>query len=663
MRLVTGAYQDFLGRPVDGGGASFWVNSLDKGLTLAQLTTALAASPEYLQQQNGTDFAAGTAAADEKAPATNQAFRAAAQAQDPAQTVANVVDTDRETGDQTEVTVAVDPNNSQRIFVASNENNLDIGMMNAYSTDGGATWTAGVFGTGPLGDGLPPGRGDPWAAWDEFGNLFFSYGSFTANGDTVLTILLSTDGGKSFRTVSTGTPVFDHPEITAAHGLVACAYSSEPNAAIHVILAQVTGLGQVGGFGVEAVPNSNNKNFGDIAIGPDGQIMTTFQSTLASAGAGPDTALISVNSNPLGGGKFSNPTIAAFMNVGNSRLIPAQPVRSITATLGLAYDRSNGPHRGRVYLIWTDAVDTTTNNLNIFVRFSDNNGKSWSQPVQINDDNTVNSHFFGKVAVDEATGNVAVAWYDARNDIGSGPGDRDHKPNTDVETFATVSTDGGQSYLPNVQVATGPSNAVLNADTFGNDFGDYIGLGYSHGVYYPGWADNSTSLIGNPNRPNFDIAVAHVVGPGAASTTTGGGTTTPPTPFVPRPIDSFDPNETSDEAFSFGVVSPGAQTITGLLISRLPNGLVDNNWWRWQAGQAGTFTVEIDYQSFDGGDLNLRLFTLDSSNHLVQLGSSRLAGVTSQSVTVNVSAGEPLLAWVYGFNHSEASYQMTFTLG
>jgi hypothetical protein len=90
---------------------------------------------------------------------------------------------------------------------------------------------------------------------------------------------------------------------------------------------------------------------------------------------------------------------------------------------------------------------------------------------------------------------------------------------------------------------------------------------------------------------------------------------------------------------------------------------VDNNWWRWQAGQSGTFTVQINYQPFNGGDLNLRVFTLDSQGHLIQLGTSRATGVTSQKVSVSVTAGEPLFVWVYGFNHAEASYQMTVTLG
>src|SRR5439155_25787436 len=150
----------------------------------------------------------------------------------------------------------------------------------------------------------------------------------------------------------------------------------------------VSGTGQVGPFMTKTVPNSTLSNFGDIAIGPDGQIMVTYQSTLIATAGGPDRAMASVNTNPLGGGGFSTPTIAAFMDVGPFRTIPAEPVRQMSATLGLAYDRSNGPHRGRVYLIWTDAADITTNDLNVYVRFSDNNGKTWGQPVQLNDDTT-----------------------------------------------------------------------------------------------------------------------------------------------------------------------------------------------------------------------------------------------------------------------------------
>jgi hypothetical protein len=656
VRLVTDAYQNLLARVPDASGLQYWAAALGKGLPVSQFNAVVATSAEYVSLQQQTDFAgAGSAGA-----VSNQVSRF--DPKDPssgALTVGPNVNVNRETGDQTEETIAIDPNNPLRIFISANEDNITDGEMASYSTDGGVTWNPYVIGTGPFGDGLPLAFSDPWASWDEFGNLFYSYLSEKSPGSRVfyLAVLLSTDGGKSFTTVSNTIPINDHPEIAAGAGMVAVTFNSPsprtPFGQIGVATAQVTGLGQVGPFFLQTVPNSDAKNFGDIAIGPASQIVTTYQSN--RTGRGPDSAFVSLDPNVLGSSRFGAPTVATRLNVGPFRPITPQPVRNVSPTLQLAYDRSNGPHRGRLYLSYADAVNTTTSNLNIFVRFSDDDGKTWSQPVKVNDDSGNTVHFFPAIAVDQSTGNLAIAWYDTRNDAGR---------NTNVQVFASVSTDGGLTFLPNVQVSSGSSNAIRNNDTMGNDFGDYLGVAYSHGVFYPAWADNSSTLAGNPNRPNFDVATAKVTGPSAASTPTGGGPTGGGTnPFVPRPPDRFDPNETSNEAFSFGILSAGTQTTTNLLISRLPDGLVDNNWWRWQAGRSGTFTAQINYQPFSGGDLNLRVFTLDSQNHLIQLGTSRAAGVTSQRVSVSVAAGEPLFVWVYGFNHAEAAYQMTVTLG
>src|SRR5439155_9750567 len=137
-----------------------------------------------------------------------------------------------------------------------------------------------------------------------------------------------------------------------------------------------------------------------------------------ATGPGPDTAIVSLDPNLLGASKFINSNIAANLNVGNTRPITPQPVRNVNATLELAYDRSNGPHRGRLYLSYANAANTTTSNLNIFVRFSDDDGKTWSQPVKVNDDTGRAVHFFPAIAVDQSTGNLAVAWYDTRNDPG-----------------------------------------------------------------------------------------------------------------------------------------------------------------------------------------------------------------------------------------------------
>jgi len=573
------------------------------------------------------------------------------------------VDVNRQKGSQSEVAVAVDPTNPLRMFEFSNDNEAvnttGVGMSAAVSTDGGKTWKQREIATGN--DVINKGFSDPWAAWDSFGNLFISYigGNISANAITA-ELAVSTDGGQSFKTVNSR-PCFDHPEVAVGAGMVwqtVAVNSSGGNIAIENVGAAVTGLGKVGPFKTFTVPGSTGENFGDIAITPAGAVVCTFQSSAVATGPGPDKILVS--SDPTGlSGTFSAAITAASINVGNARTIPAQPVRNITADLTMAADQSSGAHKGRVYISYTDAANTTTNDTNIFVIHSDDAGKTWSSPVRVNDDTTTNSQFFSHIAVDETTGNVGIAWYDCRNDPGSGPGDRDGKPNDDTEVFATISTDGGQTFEKNVQVATGPSSAIAASDNSGNDYGDYTGIAYSHGLLVPGWADNNKLITANTNLPDFDIVISVIVTPG--------GPTPPPPGGGGGGLadDRFDPNETSDTGTQLGVLT-GPQEFDNLVINHHPsNGLPAYDWFVWTAGKTGVYNAVINYtpvaDAADNnmiGDLNIRLFTLGVNNTLIQIASSRNQGVTQQAVHVIIGEGMPVLLWVYGFQHADATYQL-----
>ena len=120
--------------------------------------------------------------------------------------------------------------------------------------------------------------------------------------------------------------------------------------------------------------------------------------------------------------------------------------------------------------------------------------------MKVTDDTSGLSKFFPRIAIDQTNGDVAISWYDSRND----PTDQT------AEYFATVSVNGGQTFLPNVQVSLGPSDVAATAADGSFDYGDYSGLDFTHGVFYPVWADDSTQLAGNPDLPNLDIATAEV---------------------------------------------------------------------------------------------------------------------------------------------------------
>ena len=145
------------------------------------------------------------------------------------------------------------------------------------------------------------------------------------------------------------------------------------------------------------------------------------------------------------------------------------------------------------------------------MRESGDDGTTWSAPVRVNDDTGTNSQFNPHIAIDQATGIVAVGFHDARNDLGTGgPGDTNGIANDDAQYFVAVSVDAGATFSPNVQVSAGTSNAQASHN--GVQYGDYTGLGFAGGVIHPAWADNSDSVGGNPDGAldRFDVYSAAV---------------------------------------------------------------------------------------------------------------------------------------------------------
>jgi surface-anchored protein len=403
------------------------------------------------------------------------------------------------TGNQSQGTIAidptVDPTKPSHLFAAGNRTDSG-GLFTAYSTDSGATWTPSDL------TAIPAASGDARAAFDQFGNLFLSY----LTADSRVVVAWSTNGGQTFTASATlSAAAADRPALatgpggTVAKGSIWVAFQDAAGN-IAAAGAPVTGLGTVGAFGsAQEVPSSAAGNFSSLAVGPSGQVLVTYESP--STGAAPSTIFVSLNAAGLGAGEFANPTPATTTNVGGQYMIPAQPTVGIDAEPILAYDRSGGVDNGRVYLVYTDAPSAGSTNTNIFERRSDNNGVTWSDPVQVNDDTMgTASHFDPALAVDQTTGSIAVTWLDTRND----------PANIATQVFGTWTCPGGYNFATNVPISDPTESS--NAATAGNsiDFGRYMGLDFVNGAYYPIWADNSSALPGNPNPPGLNLATARV---------------------------------------------------------------------------------------------------------------------------------------------------------
>jgi hypothetical protein len=419
-----------------------------------------------------------------------------APAQPAALMVASNVNISRAAGGNAEETAAINPRNPLNLFADDTWS-----VVGRYSLDGGLTWNTSDV------SALGTSDGDVSSAFDDFGNLFLV--QFSSVNTLHVVVGLSTNGGASFNLLyQTTTRNNDQPTVvtgpssTPGQGSVWISYTDRNNNLV-VQGAAVTGLGSVGAFSAAQSPTGGlNGDFGDIVVGPAGQVMVVYQNNTTMEG--PDTIHMNLNATGLSGsfGSQRSPTVT---QVGSFTTIPAQPQRQIDAEAGLAWDRSGGPFQGRVYLMYTDRPNTSSSDTDIYVRHSDDSGTNWSAPVRVNDDPVGNgkSQFLPRIALDQTTGYIAVSFYDCRNSVN----------NDATEFWAAVSTNGGASFLPNVKVSAGVSSALVSAVAgTGFDYGDYSGLTFFGGVFYPCWADNSNSTGDNPDSAmnSFDIYTARV---------------------------------------------------------------------------------------------------------------------------------------------------------
>src|SRR5206468_4326146 len=153
------------------------------------------------------------------------------------------------------------------------------------------------------------------------------------------------------------------------------------------------------------------------------QVLVTYQN--ASSGNGPDSIKVNLESDGLGAAGFSAAIIPTTTQVGAFAPIPAQPKREIDAEAGLAWDRSGGPHQGRVYLVYTDRPSTSSNDTDIYVRYSDHNGTTCSSRVRGNDDPVRNgaSHFLPRITPHQAAVLIAVSRYHCLTSPGNPTGE------------------------------------------------------------------------------------------------------------------------------------------------------------------------------------------------------------------------------------------------
>ncbi|MEO0584871.1 MAG: sialidase family protein [Bacteroidota bacterium] len=144
-----------------------------------------------------------------------------------------------------------------------------------------------------------------------------------------------------------------------------------------------------------------------------------------------------------------------------------------------ACDISQGPHKGTIYVNWSDQRHGSKDT-DIWLSKSTDGGDTWSPPLRVNDDGEGKHQFLTWMTVDPMTGYVYCVFYDRRA----------YKDNhTDV--YLAYSTDGG-AHFTNVKISETPF--LPNKNVF---FGDYTNIAAYDGKIWPIWTrlENKKSSV------------------------------------------------------------------------------------------------------------------------------------------------------------------------
>lgn len=327
-----------------------------------------------------------------------------------------------------------------------------------------------------------------------------------------------------------------------------------------------------------------------------------FTSKIDTNGFGFESGVATAGVRPAVNNMYLSSNLAA---PATSNGIPVGAVFAYDNTLG-----SFSPFQGRLYVAYTSG---SAANPNIAIRYSDDNGASWSQVFTVNDDSAADnfsegnrSQFMPALAVDPVTGAVVVTYYDGRMDAAGAR----------VANSVSVSIDGGRSWSPSVflnelktagDFLTGethvlepiPGNMSLNGS---QGFGDHQGLIAYNGRAIPTFGSNLDARTSQIRS----AVVSYAAGPRVVSGDMGpvvGDFNNPDNPNVftynntfaadgTRRLDAFvinfdrpvDPSSfTSDDVTvqyrnpdgTISTVPIGVQSVTPLNVDQ-PHGAVDN---------------------------------------------------------------------------------------
>jgi len=379
------------------------------------------------------------------------------------------------------------PLQSQWYFNAFNTNTT-------FHTENGYSWAT-------HNPAFPNAAGDPVAAYDSLGNLYYETMKSPITGCWVVK---STNNGLTWSAAVTSVAGVDknwiaadqtmgpfanyvYTTMTAESGTGNFARSTDQGATWQTTFSPTTQ--SLPGMMVAVGPNvldGNNISGGCVYV-------VTHSGT---NGAGIYTFYVSTN----GGATFTMKSSNQLSNyigteVGGRSTVQFMRCRPYPM---IAADNSFGPYRGRLYLVYaSNNPPGNGNKSDIFLRYSTDQGATWSSARVVNDDPNSQNNFQFHPAIwcDKETGRLYIKFYDTRR-----------VPTSDsMDVYATYTDDGGETFAPNQRLTNRTFRINFTNATTATYRGDYDAITSNRYAALAVWTDfrNSNYLGMTAYFPDF----------------------------------------------------------------------------------------------------------------------------------------------------------------
>ncbi len=404
---------------------------------------------------------------------------------------------------EVEPSVAVNPTNSDNLIGAWQQdrwsNGAARGLAAGVSFDGGKTWAQRLIPFSRCSGGTAFNGGnyeratDPWVTFSPNGTAHAMALALnrTSNSRNAMLASRSLDGGLTWS--NPATLILDIDGIAFFNDKNTITADPTDSDYVYAVWDRLSSNGNGptyftrsinGGVNWEAArsiynPGATNQTIGNvIAVLPDGTLINLMTKIVDAGGVGVATLEVMRSTNK--GTTWSQPfLISDLLAIGTHDPETGTPIRdgSILAQIAASPD-------GKLYVVWQDSRFSGGARDGIAFSQSLDGGFTWSNPVRINFDNSVQAMI--PVVNVRADGVIGVSYYDLRSNTTA--------PTLLTDYWLTTSTDGVHWSESRITAAFDYTTAPFAGGYF---VGDYQSLVSSNNIFIPFFVKTNSGDFGN----------------------------------------------------------------------------------------------------------------------------------------------------------------------